>query len=443
MCCARLGGVAAVLFFVASVAAAAPRVTHKQVLDIKVAGKQGGTLQSIARTTDGKLVALIWQDRHGGVRGGGSNFKAVEIVVYDDKGSELKRWTVDFLGQAVGAGPDGSILVGGSGKIARFDAGGKLVRKADLPHIAELLGDKDKLRKKAEAQIASQKESIKQTKDAYAAQIKTFKSQIEKLKGDKENSELTAADKRKLARLEQQLKVYESINFEEDFGPTNVDTVVEQLLQRAATISGVSANDKDVFVVCGEQEGYGFAVWRTDHKFENPTKVLSQLGGCCGQMDVQANGDELFVAENTKHRVGHYDRDGKTLNTFGKKSGLFSSDGFGGCCNPMNVCISQQGEVFTAESEGIVRRFSTDGKSLGLVGRVTLTGGCKNVAIAVSPKADKIFFCDLPGSRIIVLGPVANEAEAEALGKDADAKAKAQEAAIRAAVDDEDADTDK
>jgi hypothetical protein len=170
-------------------------------------------------------------------------------------------------------------------------------------------------------------------------------------------------------------------------------------------------------VVTGEEKGYGFAAWRMDQNFENPTKVLSELRGCCGQMDVQAIGDELFVAENTKHRVGRYDRNGKRNQEFGTTAAKGNAEGFGGCCNPMNVCCGPEGEILTAESEGIIRRFSLRGEYLGLVGRVSLTGGCKNVAVSASPDGERVYFCDLPGSRIIVMGPVSDQAEAEALAK--------------------------
>ncbi|HLJ10552.1 MAG TPA: hypothetical protein VKU82_05150 [Planctomycetaceae bacterium] len=83
----------------------------------------------------------------------------------------------------------------------------------------------------------------------------------------------------------------------------------------------------------------------------------------------------------------------------------------------MNLCIGPEGQIFTAESEGIIRRFSASGEAMGMVGKVTLSGGCKNVAVAVSPDGENVYFCDLPGSRIIVLGRITDEEEAEALTK--------------------------
>lgn len=394
--------------------AATPRVTHKQVQAIKVAKTNGVSLQSIARTSDGRLVALVGSARFEGVRGSGQNSPTTEIRVYDDHGDVLTTWSVDFLGQAIGAGPNGSLFVGGDGKIAQYDAQGKLLKKAELPHLAALMNDKESLRKEAEATIESQRQSVERTKKAYQKQIELLKGRIEKLEAA---DELTSAEQRRLKRYRQQLAQYEGIDFREQDQALDVERVVRELIQRAAMISGVSANDTNIFVVCGEQKGHGFAVWRMDYDFSNPTKVLAGLKGCCGQMDVQARGNELFVAENTKHAVGRYDVEGNSIQEFGRKVTKKNLDGFGSCCNPMNVCFGPEGQILTAESEGIIRRFSATGEPLGLVGHVPLTGGCKNVALAASNDGAKIYFCDLPNSRIIVLAPVADEAEAESIAK--------------------------
>lgn len=415
MCWTRCGLAVLSMVAVAGLAeAAALRVTHKQVQSIKVEKTNGASLQAMARTSDGRLVALVGFSRYEGIRSSGKNSPTTELRVYSDEGAEVARWAVDFLGQAVGAGPDGSVFVGGDGKIAQYDKEGKQLRKAELPHLAAIINDKESLRKQAEQQLEEQKESIEQTRKAYEAQIRLLKRRIGILE---EAEQRTAAEERRLKRYRQQLAQYESTDLGEQDNSADIENVIRELVQRAATISGVTANDDDVFVVCGEQQGYGFAVWRMDHEFANPTKVLSELRGCCGQMDVQARGDELFVAENTKHAVGRFDRDGKSVQQFGSRVSKKNTDGFGGCCNPMNLCFGPEGEVITAESEGIIRRFSAKGEPLGLVGRVTLTGGCKNVSVAASSDGQKIYFCDLPGSKIVVLAPITDEAEAESIAK--------------------------
>ena len=117
-------------------------------------------------------------------------------------------------------------------------------------------------------------------------------------------------------------------------------------------------------------------------------------------------------AENCNHQFALYDRDGKKLGGYGTRQNDPQpppADGkaaegeavgcFGGCCNPMNVRALGTGDIFTAESEGVVRRFSAEGKYLGLAAAVKLTGGCKNVAVALSPDGKKLYFCDQPGSK--------------------------------------------
>ena len=54
-----------------------------------------------------------------------------------------------------------------------------------------------------------------------------------------------------------------------------------------------------------------------DDKFESPTKIVKELSGCCGQMDVKASKDGIFVAENSQHRVCRFDRDGKAIAKWG------------------------------------------------------------------------------------------------------------------------------
>jgi hypothetical protein len=88
---------------------------------------------------------------------------------------------------------------------------------------------------------------------------------------------------------------------------------------------------------------------------------------------------------------------------YGSRATANDPECFGGCCNPMNLRAGKDGDVYTAESEGIIRRFGPKGEFLGVVGQVSLTGGCKNVAVGASPDGSKVYFCDQPGSRIIVM----------------------------------------
>jgi len=179
-------------------------------------------------------------------------------------------------------------------------------------------------------------------------------------------------------------------------------SIIAQQTSRLRIINGIAVGAKDLYIVCGEAKGYGYAIWRMDHQFKNARQVKSGVRGCCGQMDVQVSGDGFVLAENCEHRFARYDRDGKLLAAGGARAVGGDDKGFGGCCNPMNVRV-QGGDVYTAESEGIVKRFNAKGEFVALVGKAALQGGCKNVAVAVSKDAEHVFFCDQPGSRVIVL----------------------------------------
>jgi sugar lactone lactonase YvrE len=178
---------------------------------------------------------------------------------------------------------------------------------------------------------------------------------------------------------------------------------IDQLVAAQARIASISASTQDVFFACSSSTGTGFDVWRTDLDFEKGRKIGESLRGCCGQMDVQANDNGVYVAENTKHRVSCYTREGQSLLEFGSRA-RDSAAGFEGCCNPMNVAFGPGGSVYTAEAgSGRVKRFAADGTFMELVGAVELVPGCKKVSIAVSPEGDRVYMLDITRGHIVVM----------------------------------------
>ena len=159
-------------------------------------------------------------------------------------------------------------------------------------------------------------------------------------------------------------------------------------------ITGIAVSARDVFVAATARTGTGYEVWRLGLDLGEPKCILEGQRGCCGQFDIQARGEELVVADNTRHRVSRYDRDGKELGGFGKSS-RDGGEGFGGCCNPMNTRVGKDGEIYTAESEGYVKCFAADGKLLATVGTVELAGGCKHVPIDVSKDGERVYVADV------------------------------------------------
>jgi hypothetical protein len=378
----------------------AKKASHEQVAEVKIpkTGTQG--LQTLCLDADGRVLAVVAPPR-----GYGAPVKnaTAEVHVYSPDGKPVTTWKVPFHAHAINAGPDGTVYVAGDAKVARFDKAGKpLGEPVELAHVAELLKDKDALRKTAEARLKKEKEqneaSMKEIKKQFADRIKKLE--------EKKAEDRTKTESRQLEQYKMILKQYEESDTY--YAKRTVDDVLNDMVGRLRIINGIAVGEADVFVACGETEGWGYAVWRMDRDLKNPKKVLGDIGGCCGQMDVQVMGKDLLVAENTKHQFARYDRDGKKLGGYGKRGEDTNPACFGGCCNPMNLRACGA-DILTAESEGVVKRFTGAGEFKEVVGTVKIAGGCKNVAVAASADGSRVYFCDQPGSRFFILAKRADK----------------------------------
>lgn len=371
--------------------------THEQTSDIKLQSTDGKMrLQTMSVDAKGRILGLVAPPK---TFGAPVKNATSEVHVVNPDGKTVGVWTVKFHANSLNAGSDGTVYVAGDGRVAKFSPDGKDLGVVELPHIKELLADKDGLRKQAEDQLKRQKE-------LYANALKAMLERKKAIE-DKKEADRTDLEKRQLQQYESTIKVYDQIIKDND--NQKLDTVIDQLTGRMRTINGVAISDKDIFIACGDTKGFGYAMWRMTHDFKEPKLVLAGIGGCCGQMDIQVSGTDLLVAENTKHRFARYTRDGKEIGGYGKRGTGNDPECFGGCCNPMNVRAGKNGDVFTAESEGIVKHFGPKGDFLGNVAQVSLSGGCKNVAVGASLDGSKVYLCDQPGSRIIVMTKKSNK----------------------------------
>jgi hypothetical protein len=371
--------------------------SHSLVKEVKLTGTAGANLQTLAVDPEGRVLALVAQPR---------GFSAAKqgvsstVFILDRDGKETDKLTVDFHASAVNAAPDGTIYVAGSGKVARFDKKGKsLGDVVELPFIAENLKNPEKMKESAEKQVKSQKES-------FEKMVKQYKDRLAKLEESEKKAKEKGEElsKSETTQLKQAKQIMESFKQSEKYYESiSVDSILQSMIGRLKIVNSISANDKELYVVCGEMQGYGYSLWRMDLDLKNPKKVMSNLSGCCGQMDVQCCDKDIVIAENTKHRFARYDREGKELAAGGKRGQDSDPSGFGGCCNPMNVKECGGGDILTAESEGIIKRFGPTGEFKGVVGAVPISGGCKNVAIGANADVSRVYFCDQPGSRVLIL----------------------------------------
>ena len=391
--------------------------THKQVATISAASEAGSALKAFGLCPDGKILALVQvglpraddddDDESpsllslifGGKKKPADPPQAVEVPapgarvrIFDTRGKQVAQWPVDFMAEAMSLGPDGRLYLAGSGRIARYDLEGRQLAVADTPQTARIEQDREALREAAEAQIKEQAE-------AFDESIQQFSDQRDELaKQDKDK--LTAQERQQLATFEQIIAQYKKMQDQQE---SNVDEVVAGIVSRLKRINALAVNEREIFLTCGQTKGYGYGVWRMNLDFSEPECIITGLSGCCGQMDVCCHGDELWVAENSRHRVVQYNRAGKRLSAFGKRDRDGLGAAFGGCCNPMNLCFDSAGDLLVAESNGQVKHFTPAGNFVGLVGVARVKPGCKNSAVATTPDGDRIYYIDVEKSQIVVL----------------------------------------
>lgn len=383
--------------------------THKQAAVIKIAGKGNEQqLRTFCVNNAGTIYAVVGPDRpYSDVKSTERN-NASEIRVLDSTGKQLDKWSLEFAAQSIAVAPNGTVVVAGNGRIAKFDPSGKLLLQADTPHLVNILKNPESLREEAEG-------NLEDSKEQYEAQLKQVQESVTPLKKElaelekKDEADRTSSEIRRIRTVKASIKSMESLNtgnlqYYKQQTQRSVDDIVKDLTTRLKIINALAVTDQDVFIASGITRGYGYAIWRTNFDFEGGKQIVTGLSGCCGQMDIRCCDDGVYVAENSRKRVLHYDRDGKKLAQFGEGDRNGSTGAkFGGCCNPMNLCFGSGGELLTAESEGYIKRFTKEGSFLGIVGQAKVSGGCKNVAIGTSPDGDKVYFYDRQNSTIVIL----------------------------------------
>lgn len=183
---------------------------------------------------------------------------------------------------------------------------------------------------------------------------------------------------------------------------------------RPVRVSGIAVTDQDVFVAFGSgwSTGSKSKLYRLDRQLQNPKLLMEGLRGCCQRCDILWHDGTLYLAENAAHRVVLLNRSGDVLQRWGERQrdGL---EGFSACCNPMNLAFDNDGILYTSESGlGRVKRYTPDGKFIGLVGYVAtqrfqrgsgLAASCSNMVLAVTPDTSRVYVMDYRDNMIRVL----------------------------------------
>lgn len=379
--------------------------THRQVrlIEPKIDGKTF-KLHTIATTADGHVLAAVGgQSIKYEMTASGYETKLVEepsfVLMLDAEGSTLKQWELELTPSAITVASDGTIYVGGSGRIAKLKEDGSVSAMIDSPHVGSV---KD-LRKKTAESI---RKSRAQMSDSFAGQIELLQERVERIEA-KDEDDRSRLEDAQLKAFKTQLEMLEKLA-----GPQNAhetDEVEESQLDAAVmqtmSIISMAASDQDVFVCASDPSKGGYSIWRIGRDLDaQSSEVIKEgLRGCCGQMDIQCCGDDLLISENTRFRVGIYDRHGRARGSFGKRDRT-SRAGFGSCCNPMNSLGMKDGTILTAESSiGHIKRFDASGNLVAYIGKASIGAGCKHCALGYDEQNDLYYMMYQDKNAICVL----------------------------------------
>ncbi len=319
------------------------------------------------------------------------------IQVYTPDFELVEQFELGFEPYSLEIDPSGTMYVAGEGKIAKVSRTGEVEKTVTSPTMDGV--DMEQLKKDI---IDEMTKSQKEMAESFGKEIEQLQEKVDRIE-ETDEADRTKKKKRQHKNLTTQLEQFKSMVG--DFDMEVNDEMVEWQMQSKSAITALAITEKDLFVSTAARKGFGYDVYRMTHDLDGAEVVLEGLRGCCGQMDIHARDGQIFVAENTKFSVGIYDRDGEEISSFGERlSG--NNQGFGSCCNPMNIFCCPNGDVLTAESSiGKIKRFDSEGNLIGYVGRARIGGGCKHVAFGVNEELDRFYVQYEDKNEICILNP--------------------------------------
>ena len=185
----------------------------------------------------------------------------------------------------------------------------------DSPHVGSVAD----LRKKTADSI---RKSRAQMNDSFARQIETLQERVETIEAKEENDRSRLEEAQRKA-FKTQLEMLEKLAPQQrDAEATEVeDSQLDAAVMRTMSIISMAASDQDLFVCALDPSKGGYSIWRIGRDLDSGSSevIMEGLRGCCGQMDIQCCGENLLISENTRFRVGIYDRHGRRRGSFGER----------------------------------------------------------------------------------------------------------------------------
>jgi streptogramin lyase len=166
-------------------------------------------------------------------------------------------------------------------------------------------------------------------------------------------------------------------------------------------------------VLAGDARGRAIRRFRKTGEYLNSIGDAGRMKGLLipnGVVDFSVDGAGIVHTANPgKHRVERYTLEGELLGHIGRFDGIDPA-GFPGCCNPTNVSLGPQGQVFVTEKAGPrVKVLAADGQLVAVIATNVFDPNCKNMDIAVDPRG-RVYVADTVRLEVRVFEPAAGRA---------------------------------
>jgi hypothetical protein len=127
-----------------------------------------------------------------------------------------------------------------------------------------------------------------------------------------------------------------------------------------------------------------------------------------GWLDIDVDSFGIIWATDTgRHRVTGWVLDGSPVADFGK-FGMQNPSDFVGCCNPVNIAVTPDGNIVTAEKMiSRVKVYDPEGKLLALIGPEHFDPQCTHIHLAVDSRG-RILAADPVRREIKIFEPAAD-----------------------------------
>ena len=117
-----------------------------------------------------------------------------EIRVFSSSGELQNSWKISVKPESANVTPNGTLLVGGSGKLFQFTTDGKKLLELESPHAAAVRDGKEKIREQAIA-------NLKMMANSLESRIKMYTKMIDQLEEKKKAGKITKDEERVLGFL--------------------------------------------------------------------------------------------------------------------------------------------------------------------------------------------------------------------------------------------------